>query len=122
MRYIYDNRKYQKELFDEGDGHQGLFWVTDLDEPDTFYFYKVDPAISHRRFWEGASFSRKPYNYFPRGRVVKKRNKYIIFINPTIATDEVINLIIDFYDLDKDNTFVHVDGSNHYSSYLDKEK
>ena len=83
-------------------------------------FYEVNPKISHKNLWKEISRSRKSYDYYPRGRVIKKRDKYIIFLNSIIATDEIIDLIIEFYELDKDNTVVHVDGSEHYRCYLDR--
>ena len=57
----------------------------------------------------------KPYNYYPRGRVeIKEKGKAKIFLNPDIATDEIVAYIVEKFRLQYREVKVIADGSKHY--------
>ena len=65
----------------------------------------------------------KTYNYYPRGRVEIKRHKATIYLNPNIATEDVLGFLIEKFGLTSDNGITGVimkaDGSDHYKCHLD---
>ena len=80
---------------------------------------KYGDNYNHKQTWETyvpAGLRRgKPYNYYPRGRVeIKEKSKAKIFLNPDIATDEIITYIIEKFKLQDRAVKVVADGSRHY--------
>ena len=64
----------------------------------------------------------KPYDYYPRGRVeIKDKGKAKIFLNPDIATEEIIAYIVEKFRLQHREVKVIADGSKHYH-YAAKEE
>ncbi len=57
----------------------------------------------------------KPHNYYPRGRVeIKDKRKAKIFLNPDIATEEIIAYIVEKFRLQHREVKAIADGSKHY--------
>ena len=128
--------------------YNGIFWITELDNRDAeqlIFRIPVTPAgkviepekldlnsknvdnYNHRLLWEKLSkkiTQNKPYNYYPRGRVEIKRGKAVIYANPNICCEELINLLVERFGLTKENGINEVnlkpDGSDHYKCYLDR--
>lgn len=123
---------------------QGVFWIVDLDDIESnrdycFPIYsdadgntlssdyelnaKSGSTYNHERLWKELGH-KKPYNYYPRGRVQIANGKATIFLNPNIYTEEIINFIINEFKLYRINGInkvnVVADGSNHYKCFLDK--
>ena len=121
---------------------KGIFWIVDREnlknnEPYLFRI-PVDPVgipcpltpipplnskhgdnYTHKRTWEeyvpAELRGGKPYNYYPRGRVeIKDKGKTKIFLNPDIATDEIIAYIVEKFRLQHREVKVIADGSKHY--------
>ena len=134
---------------DERSEKKGIFWIVEREnlknnEPYLFRI-PVDPVgvpcfltpilplnskhgdnYNHKQTWERyvpAELRRgKPYNYYPRGRVeIKERGKAKIFLNPNIATDEIIAYIVEKFRLQHREVKVIADGSKHYH-YAAKEE
>jgi hypothetical protein len=76
---------------------------------------------NHNLLWESLPkkiTGGKQFNYYPRGRVEIKNGKASVFLNPDINYEDIQNLIVERFDLTKENginkvTFLS-DGSNHY--------
>jgi hypothetical protein len=124
----------------------GLFWVKgdndilffdipcDLDGVPLYgigahnYVSKSGRSFNHERLWaelgkndtEGHS-----YSYYPRGRVEINGGNALIFLNPNIHTENIVNTIVRMFGLNKANGISRVrvidDGSVHYQCYLDDE-
>lgn len=63
----------------------------------------------------------KPYDWYPRGRVeIKEKGRATIFLNPDIATDEIIAYVKEKFRLQHREVKVVADGSKHYGYYHDK--
>ena len=79
---------------------------------------KSGDNFNHKAEW--AKLDRKltgghAYNYYPRGRVeIKDKRKAKIFLNPDIATDEIIAYIVEKFRLQHRKVKVIADGSKHY--------
>ena len=127
--------------------HKGIFWITDTDDwsaEQLIFRIPVTPVgevinaesldlnsknvdnYNHRLLWENLPSKithKKPYNYYPRGRVEIKRGKAVIYANPNICCDELVDLLVDRFGLNKENGITELslkpDGSNHYKCYLD---
>ena len=74
---------------------------------------------THKRTWEeyvpAELRGGKPYNYYPRGRVeIKDKGKTKIFLNPDIATEEIIAYIVEKFRLQHREVKAIADGSKHY--------
>ena len=128
--------------------YKGIFWITDIDDwnaeqlmfriPVTSMGEVIEPEkldlnsrnvdnYNHRLLWESLPNKithNKPYNYYPRGRVEIKRGKAIIYANPNICSDELIDLLVKRFGLNKENGITEVtlkaDGSDHYKCYMDR--
>lgn len=122
---------------------KGIFWIVEREElqKNEPYLFRVPldddgevchdvvrPPLNskrgdnyaHERTWNScvpAELRRgKAYNYYPRGRVeMKNGGKAIIFLNPDIATDEIVAYIIEKFRLDCRDVKVVADGSAHYA-------
>lgn len=76
---------------------------------------------NHKKIWSGLPRTvtqGKAYNYFPRGRVEIRNKKAIIFLNPCLCYEEMIQKIKAEFDLESNNALQDIllkaDGSNHY--------
>lgn len=57
---------------------------------------------NHKITWQqldGKLTKRKPFNFYPRGRISIKNSKCVIFINPLLNTKEIIGYLVDSYNL-----------------------
>jgi len=96
---------------------KGVFWLIE----NNLLCFKGD-TFNHQRMWETLprkTTGGKPYNYYPRGRVVTKRDKAVIYLNPNISNELVINDITREFNLTQTDVDVKMDGSKHYKCYLD---
>lgn len=111
---------------------KGLFWfvnselITKFVEcnaegmalEDVEYTSKSGENFNHKIEWENLSkeiTKGKEYNYFPRGRVEINKGKITIFLNPDINSEDVINKVIEEFELqDIENIRIVTDGSRHY--------
>lgn len=107
---------------------QGVFWVIDnnllaipFDKskyPDGIA--KSGDTYNHEKLWKYVKPQNcnEPYNYYPRGRVVKgTKSKAIIYMNPNI-TNEFISSIKEVFEI-KDEPIIKLDYSKHYKCFLD---
>ena len=143
------NYTWVKEC-DEQSEKKGIFWIVcreSLKNNEPYLFrIPVDPVgvpcplmpipplnskhgdnYNHKQTWEEyvrAELRRgKPYNYYPRGRVeIKERGKAKIFLNPNIATDEIIAYIVEEFRLQHRKVKVIADGSKHYGYSAEEER
>ena len=127
---------------------KGIFWIVDLDdvqrnapycvripctpdgrsiEIDEAHLAKSGDTYNHERYWVAMprTLTRGlPFDYYPRGRVEIAHGKATIYLNPHIATDEVVQFITNTFGLTAPNgvikVIVKVDGSYHYRCHLDK--
>ena len=110
------------------DMKQGVFWVIDnnllaipFDKskyPDGIA--KSGYTYNHEKLWKYVKPQNcnKPYNYYPRGRVVKgTKSKAIIYMNPNIS-NEFIPKIKEAFGIDSE-LIVKLDYSRHYKCCLD---
>ena len=122
---------------------KGVFWIVDTErlENNLPYIFKVDcnsdgevlryasefplnsksgDNYNHKLVWENYLDKQYtynlPYNYFPRGRVEIKNGVAKIFINPDVATESIIDFLIEQFNLSRLTVKVIVDGSWHYKS------
>lgn len=103
---------------------RGIFWVVE-DELYAFPFSGSYSSISksgltfnHKRLWKELSISKKPYNYYPRGRVdFSNQGKPIIYMNPNIDV-KFIPQIRQEFGL-RETPVIRYDYSDHYKCYLD---
>ena len=125
---------------------KGIFWIKDIDNPEGSIVYFDIPCRSsgeilvyddsinskngntynHEKTWNSLSrdiTDGRDYDYYPRGRVDIHNGKADIFISPHLNTEDVMNVIIDKFCLNKYNGInkirVVVDGSDHYRCHLD---
>ena len=125
---------------------KGIFWIKDIDNPEGSIVYfdipcrssgeilvyddsinsKNGKTYNHEKTWNSLSrdiTDGRDYDYYPRGRVDIRNGKADIFISPHLNTEDVINVIIDKFCLNKYNGInkirVVVDGSDHYRCHLD---
>lgn len=125
---------------------KGIFWIKDIDNiKDSIIYFdipcnsngdiesnefvsnaKSGNTYNHENTWKELSSNitdNLEYNYFPRGRIEISNSKAIIYCSPYIANDELVNVIIDKFNLYKHNGITKIqlkaDGSNHYKCYLD---
>lgn len=128
--------------------YKGIFWINDIDDwdagqlifriPVTAMGEVIEPEkldlnsrnvdnYNHRLLWETLPTKithNKPYNYYPRGRVEIKRGKAVIYANPNICCDELVDLLVKRFGLNEENGIAEIslkpDGSEHYKCYLDR--
>ena len=110
------------------DMKQGVFWLIDnklLAIPFNKSKYpdgiaKSGDTYNPEKLWKYVKPQNcnKPYNYYPRGRVVKRtKNKAIVYMNPNISNGFIPN-IKDAFKI-KDEPIVKLDYSKHYKCFLD---
>ena len=81
---------------------------------------------NHKIVWDTLPHSvthGKSYNYYPRGRVEIRNGVAVIFLNPQLCTDDVIEMVkTEFYLSDESgikDVKIKADGSKHYRCCLD---
>ena len=131
----------------EGPAYKGIFWIKDI-ENIYISFVCVKEEVNkdgvvndnsnmnsrkgnnynHRITWENLERKEtdgKPYNYYPRGRVEIRNGKAIIYAHPDICTREIMTMIINEFNLHKENNIdkvvINSDYSKHYNCYLDEK-
>ena len=99
--------------------YKGIFWITDTEnlgsgklvfripvtpegeiiEPEKLELNsKNEDNYNHKLLWASLPpkmTHNKAFNYYPRGRVEIKRRKATIYLNPNIATEEVLDFLIE---------------------------
>ncbi len=88
------------------------------------YSSKSGTNFNHKIEWDrfpNKITNRKPYNYYPRGRVEIKKGKVLVYLNPALRTYAIEKMIINefFGDADVNIRFV-ADNSSHYDCQFDK--
>lgn len=108
----------------------GVFWVID-DRLYAFPFGSVNTydgiaksgnSYNHKRLWPDIKPPKcnKPYNYYPRGRVVvDARGQAKIFLNPNINDKYTISDIRSQFGIVSEPIILE-DNSDHYKCYLDE--
>lgn len=119
---------------------KGLFWLIKNNIGDNILFCVVEPIkgtvnvvqpenkkMNHERTWSilDKRITRgKPYNYFPRGRVEIKQDKAIVYLNPILNDENIVNQLIDVFGLKEENGISRIsiknDNSWHYRYLEDK--
>ena len=106
----------------------GVFW--DIDgELLAFPYYdgyytdgiaKSGDTYNHKKLWPDIKPNKcnKPYNYYPRGRVVVGNNKVTIYMNQNVDEKLLSEIKREFGIID-DNYRIVYDNSEHYKCYLD---
>lgn len=109
---------------------EGVFWVIE----GKLYAYpfgsvdsreaitKTNATYNHKKLWNELNLNvfHKPYNYYPRGRVViNSRGKVIIYMNHNICFS-MIKEIKEKFNLVIEPRIIY-DGSTHYRCHLDKK-
>ncbi len=110
------------------DMKQGVFWLIDnkllaipFDKskyPDGIA--KSGDTYNHEKLWKYVKLQNcnKPYNYYPRGRVVKgTKNKAIVYMNPDISNEFILG-IKEAFEIEGE-PIIKLDFSKHYKCYLD---
>lgn len=108
---------------------RGVFWVIDdnlvafpfLDDFNSIGVAKSGTTYNHKKLWPAIKPKgcNKPYNYYPRGRVdFTNKGKPVIYANPNIIDDNIINEIKTEFGL-REYPKVVPDSSEHYKCYLD---
>ena len=119
---------------------KGLFWLIKNDVGEDILLCVVEPfntddnvvkleeqKMNHERTWlmlDKRITRSKPYNYFPRGRVEIKREKAVVYLNPILNDERVLNQLIDVFGLKEENAISKItiknDNSWHYRYLIDK--
>ena len=132
-------------LNEDSNLYKGIFWIIDSNNPysNSDYCFKInisgnslDPYLNlnaksgttynHKLVWQQLSRKEtfgKPYNYFPRGRIEIHNGVAKIFLNGNINTAEVLDFLVDEFNLNSHNGIKDIkiieDNSYHYLCYLD---
>lgn len=88
-------------------------------------------TYNHKKVWESVvqkdssyrPYNKKPFDYYPRGRVQIANNKARIYLNQNICTESVIEDIKNAFGLSLDTISqirVLVDNSTHYGCWMDQ--
>lgn len=88
-------------------------------------------SYNHKKVWESfvqkqscyRPYSKRPYDYYPRGRVQIANNKAKIYLNPNIYTEKVIEEIKNTFGLSPDTISqirVLADHFAHYRCWMDQ--
>jgi hypothetical protein len=124
----------------------GVFWVKPADELLFFeipcnadgapnvgvssyvFASKNGKTFNHKRLWDTLGkkdTGNHSYRYYPRGRVEIRNSVAVIFLNPNIHRDEIVDNIKLRFGLTRVNGIQEVkvisDGSEHYTCYLDDD-
>jgi hypothetical protein len=92
---------------------------------------KSGDTYNHEKLWDGEikgktehkPYCKKPFNYYPRGRVEIANNKATIYLNPHINKAEIVAEIKTRCGLDDSSigeVRVVADGSGHYRCWMDE--
>ncbi len=107
--------------------HRGVFWLIEdeilavpYDPTATHGIAKSGENYNHELLWEFVKprKCRKPFNYYPRGRVeIDNKGRPVIYLNRNID-DRYIPVIKEKFGIEV-TPRVHYDGSEHYKSSMD---
>lgn len=100
---------------------KGPFWIAEEEILSHPVEVSTQPTPSHKEVWKFVcgEHKRKPWNYFPRGRVEIKNQKAIIFANPDCFLFENFeNEIRNKFNLENAKIIFKADNSNHYQHEL----
>lgn len=126
--------------------YQGIFWIVDMNNLENNKPYcitipsdsegnvdgegltaKSGTTHNHKKMWEMMDHKltkNKSFDYYPRGRVQIANNKAIIYMNLNIYKEEIVDFIVDTFNLTKYNGINKIvpkaDGSSHYKCCLDR--
>ena len=135
-------------LMEDSQLYKGIFWIKDLEDIDFNQLYfqipvdmdgniddefdrmrlnsKNNDNYNHKLVWDSLPSKEtdaKSFDYYPRGRVEISNGKVIIYANPNICTDSVVDWIVKRFNLTSHNGIKSVriipDYSVHYRCYLD---
>ena len=125
---------------------RGIFWVKDtkgfsdtvvvkaecdasgafINLRNTCLLSKNGKEFNHKAAWDTLpkqKTEKKPYNYYPRGRVQIKNGCAVIYANANIISDKLRKWVAKEFNLSKENginkIMMKADMSNHYLCYLD---
>ena len=135
------------KLMESKDLYKGIFWIVDQDNLDANKKYcftiectpdgnstglygdhvaKSGDTYNHKKYWgllPKEYTHNKPFDYYPRGRVEISNGKATIYLNPNIATKEIMDFLVDQFNLNEHNGIkkarLFPDGSSHYKCHLD---
>ena len=96
---------------------KGPFWVAGEEILSYPVEVSTQPPPSHKEIWKfvNKKYKRKPWNYFPRGRVEIRNQKAIIFANPDCFVYENFeNEIRNKFELENIQINLKADNSAHY--------
>lgn len=107
---------------------RGVFWIVEgelkayvFESGSEYGVAKSGVTFNHKLLWPHVrpAKCKKPYNYYPRGRVdYTNQGKPIIFMNPHV--DEIfVSEIIEYFELEE-KPIIKYDCSEHYKCYLDR--
>lgn len=102
---------------------KGPFWIIGEELLPYPIEVSTQPTPSHKDVWKYASgaHKRKPWNYFPRGRVEIRNQKVIIFANPDCFLYENFeNEIRNKFELGNIQIIFKVDNSIHYQHKINR--
>ncbi len=117
--------------------YKGIFWWVEnglfcrkiwcdrsgapLEAPE--FSSKKGDHFNHKAEWNKLPKTvtgRKPYNYYPRGRVEIRRDKAVIYLNPHLNQEEIISQInMEFGLYNLSHVRVICDGSSHYQALIE---
>ena len=107
---------------------RGVFWIVEgelkvfpYEDGSIYGVSKSGDNYNHRLLWAyiRPAGSKKPFDYYPRGRVeYKKDGTPIIYLNPNIGRDYIL-LIRNAFGLTEE-PIIRYDYSEHYKCYLDR--
>ena len=91
--------------------------------PDTpaVFTSKAGMNFNHKAEWEKLDKSIRgglPYNYYPRGRVEIWKGKAMVYLNPDINREDIIQIVFEVFELKQTGGIrkisVKSDGARHY--------
>ena len=100
---------------------KGPFWIAGEEILSYPVEVSTQPTPSHRDVWKlvCGEQKRKPWNYFPRGRVEIRNKKAIIFANPVCFLYKNFEIEIrNKFDLENAEIIFKADNSAHYQHKL----
>lgn len=122
--------------------YRGIFWIKDLDnlEDNSNYLIKIEinengdalnypfplnskngDDYAHKATWPllPSNLTRnKSFDYYPRGRVEIKHKEVLLYINPVLNEDRIINYLKKEFCLNK--VKVILDFHEHYKCHFDE--
>ncbi len=115
---------YSKEQMAE----QGVFWIIEnevkayLFNPDLYTeaVSKAGDSYNHEKLWRAVRGigSRKSFDYYPRGRVVVRKNGAVVIYCSPHVTEDQIETVKDIFNTGNDVS-VKRDYSDHYKCAFD---